>query len=197
MLALMAIQFPCPSCRQPIEIDDEWASKPVSCPYCQKMVTAPESSTLSPEAGPAWAAPGSPPVATGMAGLATTPVEAAMANPIARVALILACAALGALIAGKILLRLHPDEVAELTELVESTNDMAEMQRATLDYIDAQGGYPAWMKIFTLLFLASMLLWLAALICGLIGRRRPEHRAQTMATLVIVGVFPILMCCVG
>ena len=37
----MAIRFACPSCRQPIEIDDEWAGQSVGCPYCRKVVTAP------------------------------------------------------------------------------------------------------------------------------------------------------------
>lgn len=37
----MAIRFACPSCRQPIEIDDEWAGQSVGCPYCRKVITAP------------------------------------------------------------------------------------------------------------------------------------------------------------
>jgi hypothetical protein len=41
----MAIQFQCPSCGQPIEIDDEWAGQEVSCPFCRKVVTAPANST--------------------------------------------------------------------------------------------------------------------------------------------------------
>lgn len=40
----MAIQFFCTSCRQPIEIDDEFAKQAVTCPYCRKVVTAPAAS---------------------------------------------------------------------------------------------------------------------------------------------------------
>lgn len=40
----MAIQFHCPSCRQPIEIDDEHGGQSVACPYCQKVVAAPNRS---------------------------------------------------------------------------------------------------------------------------------------------------------
>lgn len=40
----MAIQFHCPSCRQPIEIDDEHGGQSVACPYCQKVVSAPARS---------------------------------------------------------------------------------------------------------------------------------------------------------
>jgi hypothetical protein len=45
----MALRFACPSCRQPIEIDDEWAGKSVGCPYCKKVVAAPTSSTWPPD----------------------------------------------------------------------------------------------------------------------------------------------------
>ena len=41
----MAIRFACPSCRQPIEIDNEWAGQSVGCPYCRKVVSAPHAST--------------------------------------------------------------------------------------------------------------------------------------------------------
>lgn len=40
----MAIRFACPSCAQPIEVDDEWAGQSVGCPYCKKVVTAPAGS---------------------------------------------------------------------------------------------------------------------------------------------------------
>lgn len=54
---LMAIQFACPSCRQPIEVDHEWGGQHVSCPFCERVVTAPTMSTLSDkelvDAGPA------------------------------------------------------------------------------------------------------------------------------------------------
>ncbi len=42
----MAIQFACPACQQPIEVDDEWADQTVSCPYCRRVVRAPAQSTL-------------------------------------------------------------------------------------------------------------------------------------------------------
>lgn len=40
----MAIQFFCPACSQPIEVDDDAANQSVTCPYCQKIVTAPAGS---------------------------------------------------------------------------------------------------------------------------------------------------------
>lgn len=67
----MAIQFPCPSCAQPIEVDDEVAGREAACPYCQRVVTAPQQSTYAPRpfvearpvgapAGDAWAPPPPP-----------------------------------------------------------------------------------------------------------------------------------------
>jgi len=53
----MAIRFNCPSCQQPIEVDDEWAGHSVGCPYCKKVVSAPRSTTWPqgdiPQASPA------------------------------------------------------------------------------------------------------------------------------------------------
>lgn len=48
----MAIRFACPSCKQPIEVDDQWGGKSVGCPYCQNAVTAPTSSTWPQEGAP-------------------------------------------------------------------------------------------------------------------------------------------------
>lgn len=44
----MAIRFQCPSCRQPIEVDDAWSGQSVACPYCRNVVTAPAASTWPP-----------------------------------------------------------------------------------------------------------------------------------------------------
>jgi hypothetical protein len=56
----MAIRFACPSCRQPIEIDDEWAGQSVGCPYCRKVVTAPAVSAWPSEQIPVAAPLGQP-----------------------------------------------------------------------------------------------------------------------------------------
>ena len=43
----MAIQFNCPGCQQPVEVDDEWAGQHVACPFCHRVVTTPNESTLA------------------------------------------------------------------------------------------------------------------------------------------------------
>jgi len=57
----MAIQFACPACQQPIEVDDEWADQTVSCPYCRRVVRAPAQSTLQLSAIPPASQPASGP----------------------------------------------------------------------------------------------------------------------------------------
>lgn len=43
----MAIQFACPSCTQPIEVDDTYAGRNAICPYCRREVVVPASSTYA------------------------------------------------------------------------------------------------------------------------------------------------------
>jgi hypothetical protein len=56
----MAIRFSCPACQQPLEIDDNWAGQSVACPYCRRVVNAPQASTWPgsdvPMAAPGWPA---------------------------------------------------------------------------------------------------------------------------------------------
>lgn len=92
---VMAIQFQCPSCRQPIEIDEQWAAQPVACPYCKRVVTAPAQSTWPAEQVPT-ASPTTSEVNT--LGPAAPPVSRVLPVPPARSttgawALTLACTA--------------------------------------------------------------------------------------------------------
>jgi len=43
----MPIQFHCPGCGQPIEVDDDAANQPVTCPYCRRTSTAPAATALN------------------------------------------------------------------------------------------------------------------------------------------------------
>ncbi len=70
----MAIQFACPSCREPIEIDDEWAGQAVTCPYCRHVVSAPTSSTWT-ASRPPTAAPVTPPPGPIPADLPAAPAD--------------------------------------------------------------------------------------------------------------------------
>lgn len=61
----MAIQFICPSCGQPIEVDDELANELVTCPFCSEAATAPAKTDLTP-GSPAVAPPAATPSPPGM-----------------------------------------------------------------------------------------------------------------------------------
>jgi hypothetical protein len=70
----MAIQFYCSGCGQAIEVDDEFANRPIACPFCHATVEAPATSQLDRPA-PATAAPlptaafpGAAPAAPGLYG---------------------------------------------------------------------------------------------------------------------------------
>lgn len=49
----MPIQYSCPSCRQPIEMDDEFSGREATCPYCRTIGTVPPASTLMAPVGAA------------------------------------------------------------------------------------------------------------------------------------------------
>ncbi len=57
----MAIQFLCSSCRQPIEVDDDAANQPVTCPYCRHVTQVPAVSDPTVAAARASAPPPPPP----------------------------------------------------------------------------------------------------------------------------------------
>ena len=42
----MAIQFHCPGCSQPIEVDDIHAGQTAACPYCRRVMNVPTESSL-------------------------------------------------------------------------------------------------------------------------------------------------------
>ena len=50
----MPIQFRCPGCSQPIEVDDQYAGQNATCPYCRQVIAVPVASTL--DAAPSAAA---------------------------------------------------------------------------------------------------------------------------------------------
>lgn len=52
----MPIQFRCPGCSQPIEVDDPFAGKAAQCPYCRRVITVPEQTNFD-SAGPLEARP--------------------------------------------------------------------------------------------------------------------------------------------
>lgn len=207
----MAIQFQCPSCRQPIEVDDEWAAQPVACPYCGKTVTAPESSTVgmgrpsfvaSPvSTGPEAAPVGSDPAGVGDAGRALSPSALAAAlekprtsNPYAPWALGLSCTALVILILVQTLLgsqiaqRAGPSPTPE-----EMQQAILDLQRDMMDQA-ATGEIPTWAGTMILGSLLLLVLWVVGLVLAIVAVCKPTRRRMAIAALIACGLTPVMLC---
>lgn len=198
----MAIRFQCGACSQPIEVDDEWASKAVACPYCRKTITAPAESTIDDLARIPMAAPAGPPHApppfAPSPGLAVgTMAPPPSGNTVAVVALVLALATLALIAGSQLLLSGHQMEFQALMETVNAAPNFAARMEAQQKYLEQNPTFLNWFVPVCLLVLISGLTWIAAVICGVIGIRRPVRRGLATGALVIVAVVPFVFCCGG
>ncbi len=201
----MALRFHCGSCSQPIEVDDEWASRAVACPYCRNTVTAPAESTITDVSQVPLA---SPLAADEETTAQPIPPFAEVAkvhrrNRIAAVALGLACGAAAQFVFVGILFAPHRLEMEAIQERVtslqqEGTGSLAAMQQAGMEFYENYGGVPpGWMIAAVLFEMGGALMWIAALVCALIALRRPERRRLSVTALVVTGLVPVLLCCGG
>lgn len=191
----MAIRFQCASCSQPIEVDDEWASKAVACPYCRKTVTAPAESTLDQVAQIPTASPlGTPP---GGVVVVEPPSHGApqgvSANRVAVAAMILACSTVVLLKATEYFLAPHSEEINRLRE----AQTFAEMMEIQSEFFKETGGLPEWMVGALVCEVSAGLAWVGAIVCGVIGVRRVRRRQLAVFALVITALVPIFFCCGG
>lgn len=116
----MAIQFVCPGCSQPIEVDDEIGGRSAACPYCQHVVSVPIQSTYDSgapvTASPVQqtAAPGAPPPHTPMGLHVGPPPDARVrtARTLGNLALICAVLAGSFFVYGSILAKDAIDQVS-------------------------------------------------------------------------------------
>lgn len=202
----MAIRFQCGSCDQPIEVDDQWASKTVACPYCRNTITAPAASTLTdlsdiPVASPLEVEPqdmaptdDAPPPG---------PFRSGHPNRIALVALGLAGVLMAFMVFASALVSSHRLEIESLRDRVEELQKngvapWAAAQRASSELYEDYGGMPpTWMIGLSVLYLGAGMVWVATLVCGLVGLRRANRRGMAIAALVVVGLTPVLLCCGG
>ena len=187
----MEIRFPCPSCKQPIEIDQEWASRAVACPYCRKTVTAPAESTLGPiddiPMGRPLSVPSFP--QTPSYGDAATP-SPTPSGVLSVAALITACFMILMVIIASAIMVPH---AAELMEVDQNSSTMGEklqgMQRLM---VSEDGSVPVWLMAAGMFSCASMLAWPAAVILGILGLYRSSRRNLAIIALVICGLFFIM-----
>jgi len=196
----MAIQFFCTSCGQPIEVDDNMADLAVTCPYCQKVVTAPRQTDLTgrpqaasggvgaggeaiaPPGGPAMFAPGGA-LPTGLA-LGPPPRRTIVGWISLACILLAAVVVLYASVATWLLvkdLNLDPGSMTpnQMQQFGEEMQKRA-AERPGLRIASAVGG--------CVLPVAALIMAIAALVTG----GRPRWPAIT--TLVILGAGICLMC---
>lgn len=191
----MAIRFLCTSCGEPIEVDDEWALKPVGCPYCRKSVTAPAESTFDPAQG----------VPTARKLASAEPAEQGLPYPVvlvpardakgtvAVIALALSATALALAFIMAMVLSAHK---LELMEMTGNASAPSEIMKAQSEWIQQHGGVPpTWMVVVSLLMIGAGVTWLAAMICGTIGAFSEWRRRHAVLALVLGGLLPIVMCC--
>jgi hypothetical protein len=207
----MAIQFACPSCRQPIEIDDDHGGRQVSCPYCQNVVSAPTVSTLDPMAGPESASrPEARPLspnpagATGRvgpypAGTGPHPMPiSAPAHPAPRNTIGLAGAICGVFavilyFATISILVSHQDE---LGFDVEGQVDEAEMQKRIMELSQDLEKNP-WVFNMLLCFMGCGLCWLTGLICSIVGMSKRYRRHAPAIVGLILSFGLVVISCSG
>lgn len=198
----MAIRFQCPACAQPIEVDDEWASKAVACPYCRKTVTAPAESTFEHvDAASVPTASTLSPAGIGRGDvddlIGSPPRGRLAANRLATAALIIALISFVMLGVYVIIIMKHPGAMARLNEGFTNARSFTEKMEVYNEFLQEQGGVPGWLLTASLCVMAGALCWITAVVCGLIAARRAHHRRRALTALFLTGMMPVLFCCGG
>jgi hypothetical protein len=183
----MPIRFLCPSCDNPIEIDHQWASQKVACPFCHSTVTAPAHSTYTvPEF-----VPGAP---AAERGIHAAPHDYATAptgrNKLAIAALVLSIAWLTTYAAVALYCAPH------LMEIMGPDATPEDLQR----YLEEQvtgGDLPPWLVVLLLGMILCALFWIAGLLCAILALQRPGHRVLVYVSLGALSLGPLLMCAGG
>ena len=186
----MAIQFNCPGCRQPVEVDDEWAGEHVTCPFCQRVVTAPAESTITtlqndlPPTARRLSPSGSGDVIA--AGAAATPRY----NRLAVVGFGLSLAAILLLILSGILLQFLVDELGPNPTIQDQQKKMAEFMS------DPETAGRIMLGAGSLCL--SFICWLAGVIVSVIAVTRKDLPGRRLAVGgMACSVLCVLLFCSG
>ena len=144
------------------------------------------------------------PVTTGAPGPDTLSPEtfqtaslAGQPNRIAQVAFILACCSIGFLVITQLVLAPHRADLEEMEKAMMLAESFAEKMEAQSEFFEAHPGVLGWLIPASMLAIASGLMSIGAIVCGLIGMRRPQRRGLAVAALAAAGLVPILFCCGG
>lgn len=190
----MSIQFLCVSCRQPIEIDDQWAMKVVECPYCHEQVTAPASSTYQPgEPLVARGVAGGPPSAVMSAPAAgpMTPERTRSGNAVAVASLVLSGLSLLLFVVFMGLVG------AKLSSVMSPSATPEQQAQAAQQFVlDAAKKGEPWVVTASFLMIGALACWAAGVICGLIGVSKPVRRGYAITGLAAAAI-PLVIVLAG
>ncbi len=179
----MAIQFFCVACKQPIEVDDEFANQAVTCPYCKKVVTTPPVSDpgvarQSPEARASGSEPLDP----------SSPFDPhAPLSPAGFRSNTSGWVALGCVTGVFVITSIFCGNVLSIMRGQPSDMTQQEMQKVMMEEMEAR---PGLQKLISVGFLALPIVGISAAIFSLVKRRSPRWPA--IAALVVL--VPV-MCC--
>jgi hypothetical protein len=206
----MAIQFKCPACSEPIEIDEQYAGQQVVCPYCQGVVTAPPTSQPEVAALPPMSAasdrPPAPPSPTG-APYAPAPPEPTWtgaaaplrSNPAGNWSLaagVLAWILFAVYVgyAASVMLKLLPPEVFEQASSSQpTTEEMQEHLQKAMKRMASDPGLATERAVVSTLSLASLGVGLLAIVLAVVGLTRKSAKKGTSIAGLVVSA-PLLMC---
>ncbi len=184
----MPIRFACPSCQQPIEIDDQWAGQSVGCPYCKRVIAAPRESVwpagevpMAKPAGPNLAPPPPPFQAALPEGPGVRPVSARGNS--ARAGLRLAL--LGGLLWLVGFLSVMVSTMRLVMHEAGPQATMEEVNRKAQEFI--QQGRIETSSFTVAVVLLGLLCALAGLVLGARALIRHEHRRGTAVAACIIG----------
>jgi len=198
----MAIQFICPGCGQPIEVDDEYAGRLVGCPFCQTAAEAPAATTLPPP-GQAASATVAEPV-FGSASRAAEPAPDAMpstnwdaqalaitnaSNAAMRLCTIGLLCGIGlwfTMLASSLLILRMPDVRQKIQQLQANEATTTDVQNTVMQASEQFGQqHPAIALLMSVAVVGFMLIGIGASVAGLM--RSPLRRGQAMVGLFLNG----------
>ncbi len=177
----MPIQFYCPACHRPIEVDDEAANQIVLCPYCNATHRAPASSNLDPRSATAVAsAPASAPPTPSVLGYAA---KSAASRP-ARIG----WAALASSIIGVIGAFVYVTFVLSTVGPAGPNVDLESMQK---EIFDLHRDTP-WLNVVYMIFILAPFASFTLGIVALAVRERPNWPA--IVSLCVGGACTLALC---
>jgi DNA-directed RNA polymerase subunit RPC12/RpoP len=199
----MAIQFRCPGCSQPIEVDDDYAGQTAACPYCRRVINVPMESTLDRE-GPVIARPtqegvpdGEPPtgvrtppiappsIPEGIAAGPPAPDRSRMARRLGNGALL--CTVLTVLMFAAVIVYAVTQLPADLL-----SNPASQGSAERMADLEEKLSNDLWLGLLQLVGMFTALVGVALAITSLVQSRRGNW--QAIVSLVICGFFVLCVC---